>query len=108
VRFTPRRLPAKDAAAYVERSIAERPSRFDAVVTLHASAEEMTSSLPAYWGEIEPIDASTCRFRAGDDDLRWLAVRVAMLGVDFEVEEPPELAEHLRALAERLRHATGD
>jgi predicted DNA-binding transcriptional regulator YafY len=108
VRFTPRPLPAKDAAAYVERSIAERPSRFDAVVTLHASAEEMTSNLPAYWGEIEPIDANTCRFRAGDDDLRWLAVRVAMLGVDFDVEEPPALADHLRALAERLRHATGD
>ncbi len=26
-----------------------------------------------------------------------------MLGVDFEVHEPPELAEHLRALAGRLR-----
>jgi predicted DNA-binding transcriptional regulator YafY len=108
VRFTPRRLPAKDAAAYVERSIAERPSRFDAVVTVHASAEEMTSHLPAYWGEIEPIDAQTCRFRAGDDDLRWLAVRVAMLGVDFEVEEPPELAQHLRALAARLGRATAE
>jgi predicted DNA-binding transcriptional regulator YafY len=108
VRFTPRRLPAKDAAAYVERSIAERPSRFDAVVTVHASAEEMTSHLPAYWGEIEPIDAQTCRFRAGDDDLRWLAVRVAMLGVDFEVEEPPELTQHLRALAARLGRATAE
>jgi hypothetical protein len=26
-----------------------------------------------------------------------------MLGVDFEVHEPPELAQHLRALADRLR-----
>jgi len=32
---------------------------------------------------------------------------VAMLGFDFEVHEPPELAEHLRALAERLRRASG-
>jgi hypothetical protein len=30
-----------------------------------------------------------------------------MLGVDFEVHEPPELAEHLRALAGRLRRAAG-
>jgi hypothetical protein len=29
-----------------------------------------------------------------------------MLGVDFEVREPPELVEHLRALALRLRRAT--
>jgi hypothetical protein len=30
-----------------------------------------------------------------------------MLGVDFEVHEPPELVEQLRALASRLRRATG-
>jgi hypothetical protein len=29
-----------------------------------------------------------------------------MLGVDFEVREPPELVEHLRGLAERLERAT--
>ena len=28
-----------------------------------------------------------------------------MLGVDFEVHEPPELVEHLRALALRLSRA---
>jgi hypothetical protein len=28
-----------------------------------------------------------------------------MLGVDFEVHEPPELVEHLRTLAERLERA---
>jgi len=31
--------------------------------------------------------------------LDWLALRIAMLGVDFEVHEPPELVEHLCALA---------
>ena len=61
--------------------------------------------VPAHWGTIEPIDAHSCEFRTGDDDLGWLALRVAMLGVDFEVHEPPELAEHLRALAGRLRRA---
>jgi predicted DNA-binding transcriptional regulator YafY len=101
-RFTPRVLPAKDAAAFVRRSIAEKPTRFDAVVTLHASAEEVRARVPRHWGRIEPIDAHTCRYSTGDDDLRWLAMRVAMLGVDFEVEEPPELIEELRELAERL------
>jgi predicted DNA-binding transcriptional regulator YafY len=105
VRFTQRRLPAKDAAAYVQQRITGAPNRFEARVTLHAAAEEITSRVPAYWGTIEPMDAHTCQYRTGDDDLGWLALRIAMLGVDFEVHEPPELAEHLRALASRLRRA---
>jgi predicted DNA-binding transcriptional regulator YafY len=105
VRFKPRRLPAKDAAAYVGQSITAAPNRFEARVTLRAAAEEITSRVPAYWGTIEPIDAHSCEYRTGDDDLRWLALRIAMLGVDFEVHEPPELVEHLRTLALRLRRA---
>ena len=105
VRFVARRLPAKDAAAYVKQGITGAPNRFEAVVTLHAAADELTSRVPAHWGAIEPIDARTCRYRTGDDDLRWLAWRIATLGVDFEVHEPPELIEHLRALASRLTRA---
>jgi len=103
--FTARRLPAKDPSAYVERSISDAPSRFEARVTVHASAAEIASRLPPYWGTFEPIDAHSCEYRAGDDDLGWLAMRIAMLGVDVEVHEPPELIEHLRALARRLRRA---
>jgi predicted DNA-binding transcriptional regulator YafY len=105
VRFTPRRLPAKTPAAFVEQSITTAPSRFEARVTLHAAAEEITRRVPAYWGRIEPIDAHTCEYRTSDDDLNWLALRIAMLGVDFEVHEPPELLTHLRTLASRLRGA---
>jgi predicted DNA-binding transcriptional regulator YafY len=60
VRFTPRRLPAKDAVAYVAQSITTAPNRFEALVTLHAAAEEITSRVPVYWGTIEPVDAHTC------------------------------------------------
>jgi predicted DNA-binding transcriptional regulator YafY len=105
VRFAPHRLPAKDAAAYVKQSIAGAPNRFEAIVTLHAPVGALTSRVPAHWGALEPIDAHTCTYRTGDDDLRWLAWRIAMLGVDFEVHEPPELIEHLRALASRLARA---
>ena len=104
-RFSQRRLPAKDAAAYVQQSITGAPNRFEALVTLHAAAKEIKSRVPAHWGAVEPIDAHTCAYRTGDDDLGWLAMRIAMLGVDFEVHEPPELVEHVRALAFRLRRA---
>jgi predicted DNA-binding transcriptional regulator YafY len=107
VRFTPGRLPARDAAAYVEQSITGAPNRYEARVTLHAAADQIAGRVPAYWGTIEEIDARSCEYRTGDDDLGWLALRIAMLDVDFEVQEPPELAEHLRALAGRLRRAAG-
>jgi predicted DNA-binding transcriptional regulator YafY len=102
VRFTPRKLPAKDAATYVKRSITTAPSRFETRVTLHAPASEVAGRVPGHWGTIEPVDERTCEYRAGDDDLRWLALRIVMLGVDFEVSEPPELVEHLRELGLRL------
>jgi predicted DNA-binding transcriptional regulator YafY len=104
-RSAERKLPAKDASAYVARSIEDAPSRFEARVTVHASAEEMTRRLPPYWGKFTPIDAHTCEYRTGDDDLGWLAVRIAMLGVDVDVHEPPELLAELRALSRRLRRA---
>jgi hypothetical protein len=58
------------------------------------------------WGTITPIDSRSCEYRTGDDDLRWLALRIAMLGVDFELHEPPELATHLQALADRFSRGT--
>ena len=107
VRFTPRTLPARDAAAYLKKSITEAPSRYEARVTLHAPAGEIADRFPAHWGKVSELDSGRCEFRTGDDDLGWLALRIAMLGVDFEVHEPPELAEHFQALGDRLTRAAG-
>jgi predicted DNA-binding transcriptional regulator YafY len=105
VRFKPHTLPAKNAATFVERSISAAPNRFEALVILHAGAEQIARRVPAHWGSIKRIDARTCEYRTGDDDLKWLALRVAMLGVDFEVREPPELVEHVAVLAARFDRA---
>jgi predicted DNA-binding transcriptional regulator YafY len=105
VRFAPRRLPAKDAAAYVEQSIIEGPHNYEARVTLHVAADEIAKRVSSHMGSVKPIDANSCELRTRDYDLSWLALRIAMLGVDFEVHEPPELVDHLRALADRLRRA---
>jgi predicted DNA-binding transcriptional regulator YafY len=105
VRFEPREPPAKDAATYVTRSISAAPSRYEARVTIHAPAEEIRERSAYLWGTLEPIDEESCEFRTGDDDLNWLAMRVAMLGVDFKVHEPPELIERLKVLRQRLGRA---
>lgn len=103
-RFAQRTLPAKDAAAYVEQRIAGG-SRYEARVTVHAPADELAARLPWFAGALEPIDERRCEYRTSDDDLEWLALRIAMLGVDVEVHEPPELVAQIRALAGRLRRA---
>ena len=107
VRFAARALPAEDAAAYVQQSITGAFSRFEARVTVHAAAGEIVRRLPHLAGGLTPIDAHRCEYRTSDVDLEWLALRIAMLGVDVDVHEPPELIAHLRALARRLRRAAG-
>ena len=39
--------------------------------------------------------------------VEWLALRMAMLGVEVEVHEPPELIAALRELSGRLGRAAG-
>jgi predicted DNA-binding transcriptional regulator YafY len=106
-RFPTRPLPADDAAAYVEQSLAVAFSRFEARVTVHAPADALRRRLPFLGGALTQIDARRCEYRASDDSLEWLALRVAMLGVDVEVHEPPELLAQLRTLARRLERAAG-
>jgi predicted DNA-binding transcriptional regulator YafY len=107
VRVEPRPLPAEDAAAFVTGSMASAPRGYEARLTLHAPAEAMRGRAAAGWGRVEPLDDATCEYRTGDDDLDWLALRVLMLGVDFDVHEPPELAERLRSLSARIHRGTG-
>lgn len=106
-RFTPRMLPADSAADFVSEGLASMPNRYEARVTLHAPAETIRERFASRWGTIESIDAETCEYRTGDDDTRWLALRLLMLDVDFEVHEPPELIERIGALERRLAAAGG-
>jgi predicted DNA-binding transcriptional regulator YafY len=106
-RFTGRALPAKDGAAYVQQSIADARGRYDVRVTVHASADEIADRASWLAGAVEPIDSDRCEYRTSDDDLVWLALRLAMLGVDIDVHEPPELIAELDVLARRLRRAAG-
>jgi predicted DNA-binding transcriptional regulator YafY len=104
-RFTPRALPDADPAAYVAANLSGAPSRYAARVTLHAPAADVRGRSRTLGGTIEALDETTCEYRTSDDSLDWLAVRIAMQGVDFEVHEPPELVKHCRTLAQRFARA---
>ncbi|MFJ5613319.1 helix-turn-helix transcriptional regulator [Streptomyces sp. NPDC093221] len=102
-RFTPRELP-EDAAEYVAKGVTSHAYRFQARVVLHAPASTVRQ-IWAGFGAVDPLDADTCELTTGFESLDALAMFVGMLGVDFEVREPPELAEYLRVVAGRLTRA---
>jgi predicted DNA-binding transcriptional regulator YafY len=106
-RFAPRKIPGGDAARFVTRTLSSATYRYEARVTFHAPAAEVRRRMPYAWAKVEPIGDDRCEQRASDDDLDWLAMRIAMVGVDFEVDGPPELVETLARLARRLERATG-
>jgi predicted DNA-binding transcriptional regulator YafY len=106
VRAPRRELPAADAATYLREAIASRPPTHQAVVTLHASVEEVRAAGRSRFGEPEALDDRSCRLHCAGDSLEWLALRIVMLGVDFTVESPPELIDYLRAAAARITRAT--
>jgi hypothetical protein len=104
----PRDLPAADPAAFVTGSLARsrggaEPRR--AVLKVHASAAELADRFRVTGAEVEPVDERTCVLRTAPDSLEWTALRIAYLDVDFEVLEPPELAERLAAVGARLTRA---
>jgi predicted DNA-binding transcriptional regulator YafY len=105
VRTAPRELPAADAAAFVGQALVNQPHRYEAVVVVHAPAETLAERIYAAEETLEPVDERTCRLRTAADSLDWLALRLGLLGADFEVREPPELAAHVRTLGGRFLRA---
>ena len=104
-RFLPRPLPEGDLASYVARSVSQKPYTYQARVVLHAALETVAERVSPLAGRLQRLDAARCRLETGAHSLGSLALHLAMLGVDFEVEEPVELAEHVRMLAARLTRA---
>ncbi|MBK3590090.1 DNA-binding transcriptional regulator, partial [Streptomyces sp. MBT57] len=56
-------------------------------------------------GVLEPVDAQTCRLTAGAPNLEVLVIHVLLMGIDFEVVEPPELVEVMTRARDRLTRA---
>ncbi|MFD0363867.1 helix-turn-helix transcriptional regulator [Nocardia sp. GCM10030253] len=108
-RFTPRELPATDAAAYVSgRRTDWGTPTFRLSVTIRAPAGQIAGRLGDAPGELTAIDDTTCRLEGTrDDSPEWLAHRLIALGADFQVHEPPQLIERLRATRTRIDRAIG-
>lgn len=106
LRFTPRKPPLNDVAAYVARGISYEQYPHRAEVILHAPVETLAKWVPLQAGVLKPIDPQTCLLQTGSHSFELLARYLVLFGVDFEVKEPPELVEQVRRLADRFSRAT--
>jgi predicted DNA-binding transcriptional regulator YafY len=104
--FAPREAP--DAATYVRRAITIAPYRYVARVRYHAPESTVVQVFSVSSATIEPDGEHACIVTAGADDPAAMVPWLAMPGCDFEVLEPPELIEAVRAVANRLRRATDE
>lgn len=107
LRFAARDLSDDEVAAHVARGVTTAAYSHAAEVRLHASAEWVAERVWPTVAVVERIDERTCLVRTGAESLEVLALLVAQIGAEFDILDPPELAEHVRVLAARLSRAAG-
>ena len=103
-RFVPREAP--DPATFVGTAVTTAPYRYQAEILVHAPAADLTDRISPTSGLLTPVGEDRCLLREGAHSLDAMAFHLIALGVEFTVVQPPELAEHLRAVADRLRRAS--
>ncbi|MEV4754840.1 YafY family protein [Micromonospora sp. NPDC049559] len=107
-RFTPRPEPAEGMHAYVSDALTASPYRYRATILFHAPLDVVAEHTSPTAGRLEHRDAHSCLFHAGGDSLDKIALYVALKNIDFQVLDPPELKDHIRALGHRLTRASRD
>ena len=105
-RFRRREDPGGDLAAYVERTLGQAMWDYRARVKVHAPAEQVAARVPPAV-VVEAIDEGSCFVNVGSDTPHDLAFWIAMVDEEFDASDHPELADELRALAERYLRAAG-
>ncbi|HKU40893.1 MAG TPA: YafY family protein [Polyangiales bacterium] len=100
--FASRSSPDDDVGAYVSRSVSSVMYRYQVCVLFAASLEDVRARIPGSAGQLEAVDAGSCRLRTGGHTLDSVLIWLACTGFDFTIEEPSELADHLQFAAARL------
>ncbi|WP_406493083.1 YafY family transcriptional regulator [Streptomyces sp. NBC_00846] len=104
-RFVPRAAPAEDLAAYVSKGISTTVYASRAVIRLKTGIEHAAERISPTSGVLEADGADSCLLRTGAAGLDVLVIHVMLLGIDFEVVEPPELKDAIRVARDRLSRA---
>jgi predicted DNA-binding transcriptional regulator YafY len=100
-RFNAQPLKGGDYAALVLRAVASTGWIVHARIEVDAPAEQVLARINPAVGVVEALDEERSVLVTGADTLETVAVYIGMLGLDFHVNEPPELVDHVRRLARR-------
>jgi predicted DNA-binding transcriptional regulator YafY len=95
-----------DCLAYVIRSIALLPGRYDLDVLIHTTLEEARSIILLGVGTVDEVEGGVA-LRGYTQDVDWLARYLAGLPWAFEVRRPDELRDALRRHAAAMIAAAG-
>ncbi|MFC8505725.1 helix-turn-helix transcriptional regulator [Streptomyces sp. NPDC057411] len=104
-RFTPRELPAADAAQLLKNSLSRAQPEMELDVSFEAPAEFVVARLP---GHLAPVATGpgSCRLRARTtDSVEWTALWLAHVDAPFTIHAPDALLAYTRELATRLAAA---
>ncbi|MGA5066647.1 helix-turn-helix transcriptional regulator [Streptomyces exfoliatus] len=101
-RFTPREPPAEDLAAYVAKGVSTAAYATEATVRLHVPLAEAAAAVGAVDGILTADGEDACLLRTGAHSLDLMVIHVSLIGFEFEVLDPPELVERVRALRDLL------
>ena len=103
-RFSPLPFPG-DLTEFVVREVARTGWSVHSRIRVHASAEEVLARINPAVGTVEAVSDTESVLVTGGDSLEVVAVWIGMLGLDFTVDEPDSLRDHLRTLARRYDRA---
>jgi predicted DNA-binding transcriptional regulator YafY len=104
--FAPRALPPDGPVSFVQNNSGLPVTRSQGVIRFQAPVETVSERLIPQAGTLTAIDATSCRYVTAPDSWEWLAITIAMVGVPYTIESPPELIEYSRRLAGLLTGAT--
>ncbi|MGW5666978.1 helix-turn-helix transcriptional regulator [Micromonospora sp. NPDC003776] len=99
-RAVTRDVPGGDVAAFVADRTRQMAPTYPADVVIHATAAQVVDRLggpPP--GTLADRPHGTCRWLAPPDTLEWHALRLASIGLPFDVSGPAELAAYLGSTA---------
>ena len=103
-----REVPGGDPAAFVQASLGGadgQEPRVPGRIRLRAPAHEVEPRVPARYATVAPAGEGACVVTTTRGWSREFLVWIALLDLEMDVLEPPELVAHARAIAERLRAA---
>ena len=97
--------PPFDLTEFVVREVARTGWAVHARLVIDAPAEEVLDRINPAVGTVESRADGRSVLVTGGDSLEVVAVWIGMLGLDFAVERPAALVEHLAALRDRYARA---